>query len=249
MRCRCRWKRRSTSSRRSRRAHEAHDQIKAAIDKARDDWDNYFLGDMIPEEQELADETTPMLDGAYGKIDRLLKKLETDDVADLAAWRNETLRPALAEGASNLKKLIAMQLTAANLDLDSAQTRTTSRRSATASCCCRAARCWRSCWPGSSSAAPCASSARIRAVAAQVARRVASGDLQFEMQPGRHDAISLMGALRQMKDSLLHSKLDYEGQINAIAKVQGVIECTLDGEHHQCQRDFPEHARATRSKK
>ena len=58
-------------------ALEAHDQIKKAIDKARDDWDNYFLGDMIPEEQELADETTPMLDGAYGKIDKLLKKLES----------------------------------------------------------------------------------------------------------------------------------------------------------------------------
>ena len=38
-----------------------------------------------------------------------------------------------------------------------------------------------------------------------------------------------MGALRQMKESLLHSKLDYEGQINAIAKVQGVIECSPDG--------------------
>ncbi len=49
------------------------------------------------------------------------------------------------------------------------------------------------------------------------------------MPPGKHDDISLMGALRQMKDSLLHSKLDYEGQINAIAKVQGVIECSLDG--------------------
>ena len=59
---------------------------------------------------------------------------------------------------------------------------------------------------------------------------MASGDLEFEMKPGRHDAISLMGALRQMKDSLLHSKLDYQGQINAIAKVQGVIECSLDGD-------------------
>ena len=101
-------------------ALDAHDQIKKAIDKARDDWDNYFLGDMIPEEQELADETTPMLDGAYSKIDKLLKKLESNDLADLPAWRNETLRPALAEGASNLKKLIAMQLTAANLDLEKA---------------------------------------------------------------------------------------------------------------------------------
>jgi hypothetical protein len=103
-------------------AIEAHDQIKKAIDKARDDWDNYFLGDMIEEEQELADETTPMLDGAYSKIDRLLKKLEGNDLADLPAWRNETLRPALAEGSSNLKRLIAMQLTAANLDLARADT-------------------------------------------------------------------------------------------------------------------------------
>src|SRR6185436_1740876 len=68
------------------------------------------------------------------------------------------------------------------------------------------------------------------AQAATVARRIASGDLAFEMEPGYHDDISLMGALRQMKHSLLHSKLDYEGQINAIAKVQGVIECTPEGE-------------------
>ena len=59
---------------------------------------------------------------------------------------------------------------------------------------------------------------------------MASGDLQFDMPQGKHDDISLMGALRQMKDSLLHSKLDYEGQINAIAKVQGVVECTPTGE-------------------
>ena len=61
-----------------------------------------------------------MLDAAYGKIDKLLKKLESGDVADLAAWRNQTLRPALVDGAANLKKLIAMQLTAANLDLENA---------------------------------------------------------------------------------------------------------------------------------
>ena len=29
-------------------AQEAHDQVKAAVDEARDAWDNYFLGDMIP---------------------------------------------------------------------------------------------------------------------------------------------------------------------------------------------------------
>src|SRR6476619_2811687 len=100
---------------------DAHDRIKAAVDKAHDDWDRYFLGDMIADEQSLADETTPLLDSAYGKIGKLLKKLESGDVADLAAFRNETLRPALAGGASNLKKLIDMQLTAANMDLETAK--------------------------------------------------------------------------------------------------------------------------------
>jgi methyl-accepting chemotaxis protein len=209
-------------------ALDAHDQLKKAIDKARNDWDNYFLGDMIPEEQELADETTPMLDAAYSKIDRLLKKLETNELADLATWRNETLRPALAEGSSNLKKLIALQLTAANLDLDNANKnyQQTLRNGAVlmsagaflalllAWIIIRSAMRKLGADPG---------------VAMKVARRVASGELDFEMQAGRHDAISLMGALRQMKDSLLLSKLDYQGQINAISKVQGVIECSVDG--------------------
>ncbi|HEV8443346.1 MAG TPA: Tar ligand binding domain-containing protein, partial [Steroidobacteraceae bacterium] len=101
-------------------AQEAHDQIKSAVSTAHDDWDRYFLGEMIPEEQSLADETTPLLDGAYAKIGKLLKKLETNDVADLVAWRNDTLRPALKDGSANLKKLIDMQLTAANRDLDTA---------------------------------------------------------------------------------------------------------------------------------
>ena len=58
---------------------------------------------------------------AYSTIDKLLKKLENEEVADLAAWRNNTLRPALADGTRNLKQLIGMQLTAANLDLDNAK--------------------------------------------------------------------------------------------------------------------------------
>jgi len=208
---------------------DAHDQIKKAIDSAHDDWDNYFLGDMIPDEQALADETTPLLDGAYSKIDKLLKKLETNDVADLAAWRNQTLRPALADGAANLKKLIAMQLTAANLDLDNANKNyQLALRNSVVLMASGALLAIFLAWFIIRSAMR-----KLGAdpgVAAQVARRVASGDLEFEMKPGRHDAISLMGALRQMKDSLLHSKLDYQGQINAIAKVQGVIECSVDGD-------------------
>ncbi|HTU67093.1 MAG TPA: methyl-accepting chemotaxis protein [Steroidobacteraceae bacterium] len=208
---------------------DAHDQIKAAVDKARDDWDSYFLADMIPEEQALADETTPLLDSAYGKIDKLLKKLENNDLADLAAWRNDTLRPALAGGAANLKKLIDMQLKAANLDLDAASKsyKEALRNSILI-------------FSGGALVAILLALLIIRgamrklgadpADAADVARRVADGDLEFEIPAGHHDDVSMMGALRQMKASLLHSKLDYQGQINAIAKVQGVVECTPDGE-------------------
>jgi len=209
-------------------AIDAHDQLKKAIDKARSDWDNYFLGEMIAEEQELADETTPMLDAAYSKIDRLLKKLETNELGDLASWRNETLRPALVEGASNLKKLIGMQLIAANLDLDKANKNyQLALRNGMVLMSAGAFLAILLAWIIIRSAMK-----KLGAdpgVAAQVARRVASGELDFEMKAGRHDAVSLMGALRQMKDSLLLSKLDYQGQINAISKVQGVIECSVEG--------------------
>ena len=207
---------------------EARELIKAATDKARDDWDNYFLGDMIDQEQELADETTPLLDGAYSKINQLLKKLENNEISDLAAWRNDTLRPALVDGSANLKQLIDMQLTAANLDLDKATSNYKLAQQNTIKFLA-----------GGAMLAALLAWFIIRGAmkklgadpgkAAAVARRVASGDLQFDMQPGKNDEVSLMGALRQMKDSLLQSKLDYEGQINAIAKVQGVVECSPEG--------------------
>jgi methyl-accepting chemotaxis protein len=210
-------------------AADAHDQIKEAVDKAHEDWDRYFLGDMIPEEQKLADETTPLLDSAYNTIDKLLKKLKSGDVADLAAWRNSTLRPALVDGSSNLKQLIAMQLKAANIDLEKAKAdyQTAVRNSIAllgAGVLLAVALAW---------IIIRGAMRRLGADPAEagaVARRIADGDLQFEMNEGKHDAVSLMGALRQMKDSLLHSKMDYEGQINAMAKVQGVVECTPTGE-------------------
>src|SRR6185295_6265345 len=188
---------------------EAHDRIKEAVDRAHDDWDRYFLGDMIADEQTLADETTPLLDSAYGKIDRLLKKLESGDVADLAAFRNDTLRPALAQGTANLKKLIAMQLTAANMDLETAKKDYAKSQKNSLYLL-----------SGGALLAILFAWFIIRgamrklgadpAKAAAIARRVASGDLQFEIPEGRHDDVSLMGALRQMKDNLLRSKLDYE---------------------------------------
>ncbi len=209
-------------------AQEAHDEIKAAIDQAHDDWDRYFLGEMIPEEQELADETTPLLDKAYGAIDKLLAKLESGELDHLAAWRDDTLRPALGDGTRNLKKLIAMQLTAANLDLELAKSNyQLAVRNSIYLLAAGALLAMVLAWIIIRGAMR--KLGADPAEAALVARRVASGDLQFDMQPGRNDDVSLMGALRQMKHSLLHSKLDYEGQINAIARAQGVIECSPTG--------------------
>ncbi|HXS30708.1 MAG TPA: PAS domain-containing protein, partial [Steroidobacteraceae bacterium] len=210
-------------------AQEAHDQIKEAVDRAHENWDRYFLGDMIAEEQELADMTTPLLDAAYGTIDKLLKRLGNGETADLASWRDSTLRPALHDGAANLKQLIAMQLKAANLDLARAQENyQTALRNSILLLSIGALLAIVFAWVIIRTAMR-----RLGAdpaEAAKVARRIASGDLQFDLEVGKHDAVSLMGALRQMKASLLHSKLDYEGQINAIAKAQGVIECLPSGE-------------------
>jgi methyl-accepting chemotaxis protein len=210
-------------------AATARDQIKTAVDKAQEDWDRYFLSEMIPQEQELADQTTPLLDKAYVAINRLQTKLQSGDTADLSKWRNEELRPALAAATTNLKSLIDMQLTAANMDLKEAglNYQTTLRNSiimlsvgglialVLAWLIIRGA--MRSLGTDPSEAA-------------RIAKRIAAGDLEFEVPTRRHDETSLLGALRQMKDSLLQSKLDYEGQINAISKVQGVVECTPSGD-------------------
>src|SRR5690606_19701696 len=51
--------------------------IQAEIADAQSGWDNYFLARMIPEEQDLADATTPLLDAAYARIARLVDRLES----------------------------------------------------------------------------------------------------------------------------------------------------------------------------
>ena len=128
-----------TSSRRSRPQRKPMTRSRRPSTMRSDDWDSYFSGEMT------RGAGAPRRDRAAARFrlrqDRqAAQELESGDIADLVAWRNETLRPALADGASNLKKPIAIQLTA-DLDLDAAR-RTTGCRRATASCCCpaRAAR-------------------------------------------------------------------------------------------------------------
>jgi methyl-accepting chemotaxis protein len=203
--------------------------LQAGIAQAREDWSNYFQASMIPEEQELAAATTPLLNTAYVRIDQLLQKLNSGATADLAQWRRTELRPAVEAARGNLLRLHAMQTRAANLDLAANQAaygealRESLLMLAVGGLLALVL------------ALMIVRSAMSRlgadpAQAAAAARRIASGDLQFEMDENQGASNSLMGALRQMKASLLHAKLDYEGQLKGIARLQGVIETTPTGE-------------------
>jgi methyl-accepting chemotaxis protein len=183
---------------------------------------------MIPEEQDLADATTPLLDEAYSKIDKLVGKLKAGDLKDLSAWTSKELDPAVDAANVNLVKLTDMQLKAAKLDQEAAKV--TYKKSLQQTLLMLGA--------GAILAIGLAflivrsALGRLGAdpsEAVAVARRIAEGDLKFEMKVGKFRPESLMGALGQMKESLMHSKLDYEGQLNAISQVQAVAEFDMQG--------------------
>jgi methyl-accepting chemotaxis protein len=204
-------------------------ELAAAIDLAKEHWDAYFLAEMIPEEQQLADATTPILDKAYSRIDQLIKKLKDREAKGLDAWASKELEPAVEAADVNLVQLGDLQMKAADLDQKAADDHYHSALKQSLLLLALGG-----------GLAALVTFLIIRnalgglgadpAVATGAARRIADGDLSFTIDSKRSRADSLMGALSQMKDSLLHSKLDYEGQINAIATVQGVIECKPDGE-------------------
>jgi methyl-accepting chemotaxis protein len=208
---------------------EANSKITAAISKAHDEWDQYFLAKMIPEEQTLADATTPLLDKAYGAIDKLQEKLKSKDLSGLADLRSSSLTPAVDAARTSLDLLSKIQMKAANLDEENARAeyQKALRNSALL-------------LVGGALLLCGAAFLTIRAAmkklgadpteAAAVARRIAEGDLMFELKGKGSDADSLMAALSRMKGSLLHSKLDYEGQIDAISRTQGVVEFSPTGE-------------------
>ena len=212
----------------AKRPQEAHDEIATALDKAHDQWDQYFLAKMIPEEQKLADETTPLLDKAYSSIDRLQGVLKQGTPDGLAELRTTRLIPAVTAARTNLDQLAKLQMVAANLDQENAQAAYhQALRNSIALLIAGAIL--------AAGAALLIIRGAMRklgadpAEAATVARRIASGDLPFALQMRPDDGESLMGALGQMKDNLLHAKLDYEGQINAISRAEGVAEFSTDG--------------------
>ena len=206
-------------------ADAAIEQLKPELEQARENWDNYFLASKIPEEEKLAESTTEVLDKGFAESDKLLSKLKAGENID--AWTLATLEPAVTEANANVRELIALQSKAAEIDeANTKQATATALRN--------------SILIGGSAAAIALILAFLiirgalrklgadPAEAASVASRIADGDYQFEMRSGEPQN-SLLAALRRMKDSLLHSKLDYEGQLNAISKAQSVVELTPEG--------------------
>ncbi|RYG69597.1 PAS domain S-box protein, partial [bacterium] len=131
------------------------------------------------------------------------------------------------EVETRLEKLVVLQARAA--DLDQARVQADSRAVV------------RNTWIAAGAAATCAGLLAfliIRSMmrrlgadpgaAAEVANRIADGDYDFDLDSRPGDA-SLLGALARMKGSLAQSRLDYEGQLQAIGKAQCVVEFSLDG--------------------
>jgi methyl-accepting chemotaxis protein len=215
----------------------ARESLESAVESAKEGWDNYFLAKMIPEEQALADETTPLLDAAYSKIDKLLAKFSSGETSNLAAWSKQELAGPVHDARKNLSQLSEMQLKAAKMDEDSAKA--TYERALKQSMFMLA---------GGAILAIGLAFLIIRnalnrlgadpSAAVIVARRIAAGELQFEMPPQRGGDESLMAALGQMRGNLQHSKMDYEGQLQAISKVQAVIEFDMGGNITAANENF-----------
>jgi methyl-accepting chemotaxis protein len=218
-------------------AQSAVATIKEQMGIAHSEWDEYFLSAMTPEVQALSDKTTPAVDEAYGVIDKLVAKLGRGELSGLEDWRLSTVRPAIAAVQGNLNELMKLQVAAARQDQEAAnKSYETTRRNILAlllagTALALAVAYWiiRSAM-GKLGADP--------AEVNRVARRIAEGDYRFEMAAAKGDEHSLLGALRQMKESLLRSKLDYEGQISAISKAQSVAEYRTDGTILEANENF-----------
>jgi methyl-accepting chemotaxis protein len=206
---------------------EAIALIRPKLVVARGDWDNYYLASKIPVEEELAEETTEVLDRGFSAAERLLTKLEAGETTTLDGWTLATLLPAVTAAEANIRDLIALQATAAEADqkkIHAATERTLQLALIIGG--------------GAALLSLAIAFLIIRgalrklgadpAEAARVANQIADGDYDFAMVDGEPEN-SLVAALRRMKGNLQHSKRDYEGQLNAISRAQAVVEFTPDG--------------------
>ena len=212
----------------SRTPAQVVDEIDTLIAGLQGQWDKYRATEMSSEEKKLADATNPHIAEGLGLVRELQERLKRGDTEGLAEWRTKVLRPDLQDLSQRLGKLADLQVANAVVDKDSAAAEFARVRKIIVGALLLAL-------AMSTTVAVLIVRNTMRMLgadprkASEAASRIATGDLEFEMAPGQGGTDSLMGRLRQMKASLLHSKLDYEGQLTCISRMQAVIEFAPDG--------------------
>jgi methyl-accepting chemotaxis protein len=191
-------------------------------------WSSYAGTEMSDDEKALFKEATGPIDKAYSTSQELLDRLRRKQLSGLDDFRQTQQLPALAEARTALRKLTEIQVTNAKED----EAEAAAKYHRTIRMVLIAILLAVVLTTGASIAVIRGTMRRLGSdptVVRGIASRIAGGELMFEIPASQGRDDSLVGDLRKMKDSLLTSKLDYEGQLNAIGQTQAVAEFRPDG--------------------
>jgi methyl-accepting chemotaxis protein len=191
-------------------------------------WQRFAATEMSVDEVALYKQAAGTIETAYKVSQELVDRLGRKQLAGLDQFRETQHLPALAAARVELRKLTDIQVV--NAKADEAAAVTQFRRTIRLVLICILVAVVLA--AGAAIAVIRGTMRRLGsdpAVVRGIAARIAGGELMFEIPAAQGRDDSLVGDLRRMKDSLLTSKLDYEGQLNAIGQTQAVAEFKPDG--------------------
>ncbi len=212
----------------SKTAAEVLGTLGPRLQTTQDAWKRFAKTEMSGDEKDLFQSATGPIDKAYATSNELLDRLRRNDLRGLDDFREQQHMPALAAARTELRRLTDIQVTNARLD--------------EANAAAEYQEAFRLVMISILVAVVLALGAAIGVIRGTmrrlgsdpevvrgIAARIAGGELVFDIPASQGSDESLVGALRKMKDNLLTSKLDYEGQLKAIGAKQAVVEFTPDG--------------------
>ena len=218
-------------------AEQAMADIRKAQKVIHEQWAAYLQTTLVADEEQLVREAKPLIAQGDAATVRLLAILERHDMAALAQFAAQDLYQTIDPISEKFSMLVDVQLVAAKAEYDGSTGDYAHHRKLALGTIALAL------LLGLGTAYLI-----IRGIMRQlgaepatsrdIASRIAGGDLTFGISVPHGAETSLLGALAQMKDNLLRSKLEYEGQINAISKAQGVAEMDLDGKILHANENF-----------
>jgi methyl-accepting chemotaxis protein len=204
------------------------EKIGPMLDSTHEAWARFAATTKSADEKALFDEASGPVDAAYAASSELVNRLRSKQLTGLDEFRENTHLPSLAAARVELRKLTDIQVVNAKADeADAEASYKSTLRSlllVTLAAVILAI--------GAAIAVIRSTMGRLGsdpAIVRGIASRIAGGELMFDIPASQGRDDSLVGDLRKMKGNLLNSKLDYEGQLNAISGQQAVIEFTPDG--------------------